>query len=95
MTIFPFIILKHAASREDKVLMNHERIHIRQQLELLIVPFYLIYLLAFFLRLIQYGEAEKAYLNISFEREAYANDHDPNYLQNRRWHSWVRYYKKS
>jgi len=39
VTIFPFIILKHHDMKEDKVIVNHERIHLRQQAELLVVFF--------------------------------------------------------
>jgi len=39
MAIFPFILLHDKKMKENKVLINHERIHLRQQVELLVVPF--------------------------------------------------------
>lgn len=83
LTLFPFVIIRNFADKENKVLLNHEKIHIRQQLELLILPFFVLYFLEYFFRLIQFKDRNKAYRNISFEREAYANESDFNYLQNR------------
>ena len=34
-----------------------------------------------------------AYRNISFEREAYSNEKDLSYLDNRKWFAWIRYIK--
>ncbi|MBP6387075.1 MAG: hypothetical protein KA327_10700, partial [Pseudarcicella sp.] len=42
MAIFPFVLVKN--KNPDKRLLNHEKIHLRQQLEMLIVPFYIFYL---------------------------------------------------
>ena len=83
LTLFPFVIIRNFLDKENKVLLNHEKIHIRQQLELLILPFFVLYFLEYFFRLIQFKDRNKAYRNISFEREAYANESDFNYLQNR------------
>lgn len=74
--------------------MNHERIHVRQQLELLILPFYIWYALEFILRWIQYKEIHKAYRNISFEREAYSNEANLHYLKNRKCWSFAGYLEK-
>lgn len=63
--------------------MNHEKIHLRQQAEMLILLFFLWYAIEYLLRLAKYREHDKAYRNISFEREAYAHEHDDNYLKNR------------
>ena len=41
-------------------------------------------------RLIQYGDSHKAYRNISFEREAYANEKDMEYLSHRRHFAWIK-----
>ncbi len=83
LTLFPFVIIRDFLDKENKVLLNHEKIHIRQQLELLIVPFFVLYFLEFLLRLIQFKDRNKAYRNISFEREAYANEKDLDYLKKR------------
>ena len=39
LTLYPFVLISNAKDRNDKVFLNHEKIHIRQQLELLVVPF--------------------------------------------------------
>jgi hypothetical protein len=83
ITLWPFIVLKRKELKQDEVLINHEKIHLRQQIELLILPFFIWYGIEFFIRLIQYRNRREAYLNISFEREAYANEKDLNYLKKR------------
>lgn len=83
LTFYPFVFLVNKNDKLNKVFVNHERIHLRQQLELLILPFYVWYGLEFLLRLIQYKNRRKAYYNICFEREAYGNEKDLNYLEKR------------
>ena len=83
LTLFPFVIIRDFLDRENKVLLNHEKIHIRQQIELLILPFFLLYFLEYLFRLIQYRNKSTAYRNISFEREAYANERNLDYLKTR------------
>ncbi|MEM8848390.1 MAG: hypothetical protein AAGD17_14925, partial [Bacteroidota bacterium] len=90
-SLWPFIILKEDGLKNDEVLINHERIHLRQQRELLIVPFYLLYVAEWILRTILYLNSYRAYQNISFEREAYANEKNPKYLSNRRAFSFLDY----
>jgi len=91
MTVFPFVILRERKDAVLPVLMNHERIHIRQQLELLIVPFFVWYLMEYLFRLAQYRNRFQAYRNISFEREAYANESDPNYLKHRKIFAFLKF----
>lgn len=92
LTIFPFIVLKDIALRSSRILINHEKIHLRQQLELLIVPFFVLYGLEFLYRLIQYKNWGLAYLNLSFEREAYTNEKDLNYLKSRSFLNFLTYF---
>lgn len=91
MALFPFIILKNEGQKKDRILINHEQIHLRQQLELLILPFYIFYLLNYFINLLRYRNHYQAYFNISFEREAYRFEADLNYLSERKWLNWVRF----
>lgn len=91
MAIFPFLIFKHPALKRDHIIINHEKIHFVQQIELLIFPFYLLYTLNYLLNLLRFKNHQQAYLNICFEKEAYANDHDLKYLSGRRLFSWIRY----
>jgi len=83
LTLFPFVFLADAADKNDVVFLNHERIHLRQQLELLILPFYVWYFVEYLIRLLVLKDRKKAYYAISFEREAYENEKDLNYLKGR------------
>lgn len=78
----------------DRYVVNHERIHTMQQRELLFIPFYILYIIEWMVRLVMYGNRKKAYFNISFEREAYRHGHDLDYLKNRRLYSWLKYLRK-
>jgi hypothetical protein len=91
LALFPFVFVKYSLDKKNPVFVNHERIHLRQQLELLIIPFFVLYFLEFFLRLIQYRNVDLAYRNISFEREAYANEKDLDYLKNRFLWRFIKY----
>lgn len=75
----------------DRYVVNHERIHTAQMREMLFLPFYVVYILEWLLRLVRFRNLNKAYRNISFEREAYANGNDLGYLQSRRPYAWLRY----
>ncbi|TJY31835.1 hypothetical protein [Pontimicrobium aquaticum] len=93
LTIYPFVFLKHQKLKEDMTLINHERIHLRQQLELLIFPFYIIYVTEFLIRLLQYKGWKRAYRNISFERECYLNENNLGYLKTRKLWTFITYFK--
>lgn len=69
--------------------LRHERIHTRQMLELLILPFYLWYAIEWLVRLVQTRSPLRAYSRIAFEREAYSNQSSPDYLKRRRPYAWV------
>lgn len=92
MALFPFMLFKDPKQKGHPVLINHEKIHFTQQLELLIVPFYVLYLTFYLVNLVRFRNHSKAYFNICFEKEAYANDGNLNYLQNRGLYSWLRYF---
>ena len=92
MAIFPFIFIKYKGLKNNKQIINHELIHLRQQIELLVVPFYIIYIIHYLVNLFQYKDHDHAYRNIVFEREAYDNDSDLVYLKTRRFFSWMRYF---
>ena len=97
ITFFPFIFVNPNTSAWEnpanrKYLINHERIHLTQQLEMLVVLFYVWYVLEYLFRLVQYkGNKRLAYRNISFEREAYSNDRNIEYRKTRKPFSWVKY----
>lgn len=92
ITLFPFIILSSKDLHNLDQIILHERIHIKQQLELLIVGFYIWYVLEYLFRLYQYDwNHMKAYRNISFEREAYARDCEDSYLKERPLWAFLNY----
>ncbi len=91
LSLWPLIILKADALRKDAVLINHERIHLRQQQELLILPFYILYFIEWLVRLLLYRDAYKAYKNLSFEREAYEHESKLDYLKNRKPFAFIKY----
>jgi len=94
INIFGIIFARSEYRSLSKFELNHEKIHTYQIFELLGVFFYLIYFLEWLVRLVQYGDRLEAYRNISFEREAYENDKNLNYLSQRRLFSFINYYRK-
>lgn len=78
ITIFPFIFTK----RVDDRTINHERIHMKQQVEMFVIFFFIWYLIE---------AVFKGYYNISFEKEAYKNEDNFNYLKNRKLWEWRKY----
>ncbi|MDA8886136.1 hypothetical protein OAD66_09140 [Bacteroidia bacterium] len=89
ITLWPFIVFKHKEDKTNEVLINHETIHLKQQLELLVIPFYIIYITEHLILLVKHQNHNKAYRNISFDKEAYYNDTDPDYLKYRKfWAMW-------
>lgn len=74
---------------------RHEHIHTLQQRELLFVGFFVWYIVEWLVRLLQYRNAKRAYLNISFEREAYAHERDKDYEQQRHHYASFAYLCKA
>lgn len=89
MALFPFIIVKNESFANNLILINHEKIHLKQQLELLILPFYIAYLVHYVINLMIYKSHYQAYMNIIFEKEAYLHEKDINYLKKRRPFAWM------
>ena len=81
ITLYPFIFIK-TKYKNDNVLCNHERIHLRQQAELLIIFFYLWYLIEYLI---------KGYKDISFEQESNNNERNFDYLSTRKIWSFIKY----
>jgi hypothetical protein len=72
---------------------NHELIHTEQMKELLYIPFYVLYAVEWFIKLFRYGK--NAYLQISFEREAFEHMYDLAYLDVRRKFAFVQFIFKN
>ena len=70
ITIGPIGVFVRPDKMDDKIVLNHERIHWEQQKKYLYVGFYFKYL---------YEAIMKGYYNISFEKEAYEHENDFEY----------------
>lgn len=98
IALWPFAFI-HPELKHDEDLHNHERIHLVQQRELWVIPFYIVYVLFWFQGLLRKNTGtgstrwEAAYLSIPFEWEAYANEADPEYLETRKPFAWLKYRK--
>lgn len=69
---------------------RHETIHFQQQLELLFVPFFILYLFYWLKGLMKHGP-QRSYLESPFEKEAYNHEHEVDYLSNRKRFAWLKY----
>lgn len=92
ITLFPFIVVSEHDLKQNPVMINHEKIHIRQQIELLILPFFIWYGIEFLIRYVVFKDKKKAYMSVSFEREAYAKEKDFKYLKQRAFWSFLNYF---
>lgn len=79
--------------------LRHEHIHTMQMREMMYVPFYLWYGIEYVIRFIGWSfekknpfyPNDKPYDRMSFEREAYGNEHDVYYPKTRKRFSWLKY----
>ena len=92
MNLFGVLFVRKGKTMR-KVDLNHEDIHTHQMKELLYVPFYLLYSIEYLIRLLMCFKPHEAYRNISFEREAYRNQGNLQYLSNRKHYAWIKYIK--
>lgn len=91
LTFFPFIFLR-SDYKNSKETINHERIHIEQQKELLLIGFLIHYWLSWIYKvLFKRFSADKAYYKIIFEREAFAETNNLKYLQYRKRFNFIKY----
>ena len=91
ISLWPFVILQSDHLKKDDFFINHEKIHLRQQLELLVLFFYVWYAIEFFLRYLNCRDGMLAYRNISFEREAYRRENDLRYLKKRSFWAFLKF----
>ena len=91
INLFGIVFARREYAELDERIVNHESIHTRQMLELLIFGFYLWYVLEWAINLIRYKNSYLAYKNIGFEKEAYDNDVDLQYLKQRKWYAFKKY----
>lgn len=88
ITLGPFVFSRTKVSEITK---NHENIHWQQYIELGILGFLFMYMLYYVIGLFKYKDGKLAYFSIPFEREAYSNHEDLEYLKNRKRYCWLKY----
>lgn len=94
MYFFGLLFVRKGA-RVGERMLRHEAIHHEQAKEMLFVGFYLWYVIEWLIRLLlQPFTGKNAYRNISFEREAYANENNEDYLETRIPFAWIGYILK-
>lgn len=84
----PFVWCKGELSERVE---RHETIHFHQQVELLFVFQWLLYLVFYVIGLCVHRSGRLAYRRNPFEAEAYANDRTEDYLETRRRYAWAGY----
>ena len=84
------VLFVHPGVYLSRELINHERIHTAQMLEMGVIGFYLWYVAEWLFRLFRPGNA---YRRISMEREAFEHERDLSYLRRRRHYAWRNYLK--
>ncbi len=91
ITFYPFLFVRED-KRNFEELIRHETIHIRQQLELLIVGAWLLYLFEYWYALyIKKFDARQAYYYTALEQEAHRNAMNENYLKERKPYAMCKY----
>ena len=86
ITIGPLVFSRSTMSERVR---NHEAIHWQQYIETGILGFIILYYSFYFWNYIKYRDGERAYFMIPFEKEAYDNDGDLEYLSTRKRYSWI------
>lgn len=77
ITIYPFVFYKNKPL--NKLLLNHERIHFDQIQKCGVIKYYLLYIKEYILNRAKGMNHLDAYLNISYEKEAYQNQKNLDY----------------
>jgi hypothetical protein len=93
IVLWPFIIVNN---KYNKVLVNHEKIHMAQARELWVLGFYWLYFKNYFhnRKIFKGHKVLKhwwCYRNISFEKEAFGNQSKLDYLADRKHNAWKDY----
>ena len=86
----PFVVCRGKLSEKT---ITHETIHFLQQVEMLFVFQWILYGLFYVIGRFTKGSWKAAYYGNPFEVEAYANDLDPDYLEERKFWAWTGYVK--
>ena len=91
ITVYPFIFVRND-TKGNANLIRHEVIHIRQQLELLIIGALLLSLIEYlYARYVKKLNAQQAYYYTALEQEAHINAKNKNYLLQRMPYEMFKY----
>ncbi|MCK5605101.1 hypothetical protein KAR91_24640 [Candidatus Pacearchaeota archaeon] len=71
ITIWPFIFISCSKKDCPEWLLKHEQVHIKQQINWFILPFYIVYLWDYAIYRLKGYNHDTAYRSIRFEVEAY------------------------
>lgn len=98
LACYPFLFVRYEFKSYQHTnnwyrMIQHEKIHFKQQIEMLFLFFYCWYVVEFVIRLVIHKNVDKAYRNISFEKEAYQYEQDENYLFTRKKFHWLHFLK--
>jgi len=85
--VYPFIVASKT-EKENVVLLNHEKIHLKQQRELWVLPFFILYFGNSVWLMIRYFSLKKAHTMNIFEAEAFTYEKDQGYLKLRKLFAW-------
>lgn len=87
------ILVAHPEVNLSPIIIQHEMIHTAQIREMAYVGFYLWYGAEWLMKTILHRR--NGYYFLSMEREAYAHQNQPGYLDTRRHYAWIKYLRKS
>ncbi|MES2225054.1 MAG: hypothetical protein V4478_03650 [Patescibacteria group bacterium] len=91
ITVYPFIFVR-TDTRGHEGLVRHETVHIRQQLELLLVGAILLFIVEYiYARFIKRLDARQTYYYSAMEQEAHRNTKNTNYLNERKPYAVLKY----
>lgn len=88
INLFGILFVRNGVKITDR-LINHESIHTKQMKELGYILFYIWYLIEWLINLWIYNNSFTAYRNIRFEKEAYENERNLDYLKTRKHYNYI------
>ena len=100
MNLFGTLFTRKTSLSMKRSTLNHESIHTEQYKDLLYVFFLILYGIEWLIKIpfswfykqpANYRVTKVAYRSISLEQEAYYNQYDFNYLENRKRYNWIKY----
>jgi len=91
LTIWPLIFIKNEYLKKDVKLLNHEKIHLKQQKELLWIFFFIWYSVEYLILFIKHKNHNTTYKSICFEKESYLNEKNLSYLKHRKHYSFLKH----